>query len=275
MSTSSQNPIACSQSQALLAEAVEGALSAAEMQSFEVHSASCQQCAAMFAEALAGHRWLQQMETIEPPAHLLRNILVATSEKDLPARQAARAAAKPSSVAERMRAALRPLFTPLMQPRIAGSFAMVFFSITVLLNILGVRLSDVRQMDLRPQAVRLAVVKEYYQTRARAARYYDSVKVVYEIQAQLRDLRNALPQQQQNSQQPQPEKKERDNNISHDPQRENRNYVQSNSGAALAMILENEFENAHPASPAWDAGATPQPIMLRGVQGIKGNRREV
>ena len=226
MDRSVTNPMDCSQFEGLLAEAVEGKLSATEMESFRAHASACQLCGPGFAEALAGYKWLGELEEIEPPSNLIENILAETSVKDEQARKAA------PSWLDRVRASLRPLVTPLLQPRLAGTFAMGFFSISALLNVAGVRLGDVKPADLKPSAIRATLTRTYYNSRAQVLRYYDNMRLVYEFQARLRDLRNALPQQQEQPRDKDKKEKDKgDRNISNQPSREEQqNYVQADPG---------------------------------------------
>ena len=68
------------------------------------------------------------------------------------------------------------------QPRFAMSFGMAFFALSVGLTVAGVKPADLRQVSLRPSAIRHA----YYNTQARVVRYVDNVRAVYEVQAALR-----------------------------------------------------------------------------------------
>src|SRR5579864_6515347 len=115
----------CAEFEALLTEAVEDQLSASQMQPFRSHAETCSQCGPLFSESQAGYKFLQELPELEPPANLLHNILAATSEAEK-----AESAAAPSGW-QRLRNRLAPVFAPvfaqLMQPRIAGSVAMVFF----------------------------------------------------------------------------------------------------------------------------------------------------
>lgn len=227
MDGSVTNPMDCSQFEMVLAEAVEGGLSAAELERFRAHASECQLCGPSFADALAGYKWLDQLEEIEPPANLVRNILAETTVKDDLARKAA------PSWFDRLRESVRPIVAPLLQPRLAGTFAMGFFSISALLNVAGVRLGDVKPADLKPSAIRTTLTRTYYSGRAQVLRYYDNMRLVYEVQARFRDLRNALPQQQEQPQdKDKKEKKDKgDRNISNQPsQEEQHNYAQADPG---------------------------------------------
>jgi hypothetical protein len=201
------NPMQCAEFEALLAEASDGALGAAEMERCDAHTASCPLCAAQFALAGEGRALLRGLPELEPPAYLVQKILNVTSEV-APRAKAEKRAARDWSFG------LRPLVATVMQPRFGMSFAMAFFSLTLLLNIAGVRVSDVRNLDLRPSAVRSNVVKSYYETTGRVQKYYENLRFVYQVQSTLRDLRNAATSQedvkpQAQPQQPAPQQQQR------------------------------------------------------------------
>src|SRR5260370_14210468 len=80
----------------------------------------------------------------------------------------------------------------MLQPRFGASFAMAFFSITLMLNLAGV---DLRHLDLRPGALRNQAEHSYYATKTRVVRYYDSMRFVYELQARMRELSRMLPEE--------------------------------------------------------------------------------
>src|SRR5205085_10522239 len=202
-----QNEMNCADFETQLMEAVEGALVPAEAERFHRHAGACQLCGPLLAEALAGYQALHGLQEADPPAYLLHNILAATSEAELAARKKA-AAAQPEWLRE-FRTWMAPVMAGAMQPRIAGSFAMAFFSITLLLNLVGFRFSDLRGVNLRPSAIRGSLSKQYYQATARVERYYDSVRVFYELESRVRELKNAaLPESQEKSRRPE-EKKQR------------------------------------------------------------------
>jgi hypothetical protein len=113
------------------------------------------------------------------------------------------------------------------QPRFAMSFGMAFFALSVGLTAAGVKPADLRQISLRPAAIR----HTYYNTQARVIRYFDNVRAVYEVQAALRGIkRNVTPAE------PGPAKpKERKNDTSQQPeQKQERNYSQTGEQLILA-----------------------------------------
>lgn len=65
--------------------------------------------------------------------------------------------------------------------------AMAFFSITLTLNLMGVRLADLKASDLKPSSLR----RTFYEANAHMVRNVDNLRVVYEVEARVRDLRRA------------------------------------------------------------------------------------
>jgi hypothetical protein len=77
------------------------------------------------------------------------------------------------------------------EPRLALVAAMAFFSISLTLNLVGVRLTSFRASDLEPQAMRRAVTRQYAQANARVVHYYENLRIVYEVESRVHQLRQA------------------------------------------------------------------------------------
>ena len=89
----------------------------------------------------------------------------------------------------------------LVDPRLAMVAAMAFFSITLTLNLVGVRLTNLHAVDLAPSSMRRAATRQYAEVNARMARYYENLRIVYEVEARVQQLRRAAetsaPQQRE------------------------------------------------------------------------------
>jgi len=207
----SKSEMQCARFEALLADALDATLHGSTLASFEEHRRSCPACAEMYGEAATGMHWLKGLEDIVPPRHLVHNILAQTiGSVPEPSAQVA-------PVSEgwfgKLKGRLSPVLAPVLTPRFAMSFGMAFFSITMLANIAGIRLGDLKHVDLSAKGLQ----KTYYSTQARVVRYYENIRLVYEIESRVRDLRRAAtPEKQEASPPKDPDKGE--------PRQQNQKY---------------------------------------------------
>ncbi|HYX70784.1 MAG TPA: zf-HC2 domain-containing protein [Terriglobales bacterium] len=234
MDTESKHGTPCSEYETLLAEAVEGNLAEPQRAGFQAHVAACPHCGPLFTEAQAGRRLLRALAELEPPRNLVHNILAATSGKE-----AARPAGEAPGWARRLWEPLAPVLSPVWatvrQPRFAMSFGMAFFSVTLVLNLVGVKLTDLRLVDLKPSAMRYNAERALDETTARATKYYENIRLVYEFQSRLRDLRNAAePEAQPPAPAPKQERQKRNHDTSGKPDPKDQNYSQERGGVVMA-----------------------------------------
>ncbi len=82
------------------------------------------------------------------------------------------------------------------EPRLLMTAAMAFFSITVTLNMTGVKLTALRLSDLRPTAIRAFMERQFTVASVPIIRYYDHLRFVYEVEAKMRELRGNAEQNQ-------------------------------------------------------------------------------
>ncbi len=248
MAGENQSGMQCVEVEALLAEALDGTLHGAELAAFEAHQQSCAACRASVEEARAGLHWLKALDEADPPRNLVHNILAQTIGA-LPSEHAVPVPRGEGWVAK-VKARLAPVFAPMATPRFAMSFGMAFFSITMLLGIAGFHFADVRHWDLSSKGIR----RTYYETQARVMRYYENMRLVYEIESRVRDLRRAATPDQDNQQPQQQQEAPATNPTPKNPSKtENR---QHNGNQPKYSHEDDEPELA--AFPAVRPAATPQ-----------------
>ena len=239
--------IECTEFEALLSDGLEGRLSAARKESFEAHRRVCAVCGPLFADVQAGQQWLQALalEPVEPPAHLVHNILAATSGVVSRRAQAATRGGRTTPFGERLRerwdSYLASYFTPaaafVRQPRFAMSFGMIFFSFSLVATLAGVKPSDVAKVNLRPSALRHA----YNDAQIKVVKFYDNIRFVYEIESKVRELKRANTPAEPA---PKEQKDNRKNNTSGQPdhvgpdQRQDRNYSREYNQPILAALRD-------------------------------------
>jgi len=240
MAELNQSGMQCAEFEALVAEALDGALHGSTLAAFESHQRSCPACSLMLEEAKAGMHWLKGLDEAEPPRHLVHNILVHTIGA-LPSDHPKPVVTKTEGWLDRLKGRLSPVFAPVVTPRFAMSLGMAFFSITMLLSIAGFHVADLRHVDLSSKGI----VKAYYSTQARVVRYYENIRLVYEIESRVRDLRKAATppdKQQPPAANPQPGN---DNNQDKEPRKQNYNRGNS-SQPVLAGPPRVKGEVKHP-----------------------------
>ena len=204
LETRQHEALTCDVCEAMCLDAVDGTLTPAEHAAFELHVASCTACTEQFAEAQRGAAWMDMLKAHrpEPSSSLLDSILAKTSGAQsqaftnapapallpmpmlpLPAIVAAPAVAGGRLLQFRQR--VKPS-TGLggnqfyLQPRLAMTAAMAFFSIALTMNLTGTRLSD-----LRPSALHRTVAD----AGAGAARSFQNLRVVYQVESKVSELR--------------------------------------------------------------------------------------
>src|ERR1700738_4613623 len=205
----------------MLTDALDGTLSAADQAAFDLHLLSCVTCADMMADAQRGAAWLEMLKPSrpEPPATLLDRILAHTNAHAseavtpliasatitpaasntllggpvlLPALGSVGTVQPASNVLpfrRRLAASfnLRQIGHTLLQPRLSMTAAMAFFSLALTLNLTGVQLNELRLSDLRPSSLK----RSFSQANAHVVRYYDNLRVVYELESRVHDLQSS------------------------------------------------------------------------------------
>ena len=231
-----QDAMACSQFESLLNEALDGTLDSAAQQRFEAHKAACPVCLRMFTEATAGMHWLEALPEVEPPARLLHNILAETTGKP----EAIKPTAAEPGWWQRVRDWMRPVIEPAMQPRFAMSAATAFFSVTLVLNVAGFRISEVKGKDLRPSSLIAGITQFAGETQGRVVKYYENLRFVYEIESRVRQLKNAADQNTQPDDKKQKDNKDnkpkKDDDTSGQPQRHEERYSLGLGEGILASV---------------------------------------
>jgi hypothetical protein len=194
-STHIPNSPACGHWETLLADALDGLLRPEDEATFSSHMATCAACTALFEEARRGREWLEFLSSEpEVPAGLLDKILESTGPGQIAGYGLATAG---NEVLPAMQPWQRPGFMARIrrfaEPRLMMTAAMAFFSIALTLNLTGVRLSELKASDLRPTAIRSFMERRLTTASTPIIRYYDHLRVVYEVQARIRELRRSNP----------------------------------------------------------------------------------
>jgi hypothetical protein len=110
---------------------------------------------------------------VEPPAELLAKIAF-----QIPPESAAKTG---------LRAWLLGWMQPLIQPRFAMGMAMTILSFSMLGRFSGIELRQLKPSDLQPAKVWSAVDDRAHRAWGRALKYYENMRLVYEVQTRLQE----------------------------------------------------------------------------------------
>jgi hypothetical protein len=126
------------------------------------------------------------------------------------------------------------------EPRLLMTAAMAIFSVTLSLNLVGVRLTDLRHIDLRPSAIRDNATIKYTEASNRVIQYYYSIRLVYEVESRLQELKRATSTEEQ----PRPADRNKTENRKKEQERKQNFYSMERQNGLLASRSTNELKHS-------------------------------
>ena len=160
----------CADIELLICEYVDGALGADDKAAVEAHLAQCPECAELAEESAAAVKFMGRAAAVEPPPQLITRILF-----DAPWRQ--------NGSTSGARRWLDRFLGPVLQPRIVMGMAMTVLSFSVLFT----SMKPFKPTDFEPTKVWAQFEDRASRAWARTVKYYDNLKVVYQIQTMLHE----------------------------------------------------------------------------------------
>jgi hypothetical protein len=176
----------CAEFEILLCDAVDGTLRGEQQLAFASHRQSCAACNELATDVLGATAFIERAAEVHPPKELLTRILFETS------------ANKPVKSSTGWLAALRRLFGPVIQPKLAMGMAMTMLSISMLAQVFGLEVRQPRAADLEPARIWAGVEDGAHRQWSRVIKYYENIRVVYEIQSRLKEWADQEEQERQN-----------------------------------------------------------------------------
>ncbi len=174
----------CAELEILICDYVDGTLGPDARTTVESHLAGCRNCAELARDAAAAVGFMERAAEVEPPPELVTRLLFNAPW------------AHARTATGGLRSWFRKVLHPVLQPRFAMGMAMTILSFAMLARFVAPA-RQLRPADLAPAAVWAGVEDRVYRGWQRTVKFYESLKVVYQIQAKLRDWQ----QQQQDEEQ--------------------------------------------------------------------------
>ena len=165
----------CAELEQLICDYVDGTLPSTRKAEVERHLEACPACAELARDSAAAVAFMERAAEVEPPPELITRILF-----DAPWTR--KAPAKPRGWLGNR---LGKLIGPVLQPRFVMGMAMTILSFSILNRF--VPMQQLKAADLRPAEVWASLDDRAHRAWARSVKYYENLKVVYQIQTLLRD----------------------------------------------------------------------------------------
>jgi len=157
----------------LASDYLEGLLASDREWQISEHLLDCASCRELVEDVRQAIELCRSAEDLEPSPWLVSRILLATVGDRTP------------TLRDRISAALRPI----LQPRFAYGVAMAVFSFSIIVNAAGINLRRLRFEDLNPRTWIHQASRNGHLLYARAEKFYYDLRVVYEIEWRLKQLR--------------------------------------------------------------------------------------
>jgi anti-sigma factor RsiW len=167
----------CADVEILLAEYVEGTLHQEQKSALEGHLNDCAQCKELAEDASGAIAFIGRAATVAPPPELVTRILYEITSGP------SHAAVKPSWT----RRLFGQWLEPILQPRYAMGMAMTVLSFAMLGRLSGIEVRQLSPADLDPVKVWMAAEDRVHRTWERSVKYYENLRLVFEIQTQLKE----------------------------------------------------------------------------------------
>ncbi|MBI2687981.1 MAG: hypothetical protein HYX27_16860 [Acidobacteria bacterium] len=180
----------CAEFEILLCDAVDGTLSGEQQKAFDVHRQSCAACNELASDVLGVTAFIETVADVQPPKELLTRILFETAGK-----KASKAPARGGWLG-----GLKQFLGPVLQPRLAMGMVMTILSVSMLAQVFGLQPRPLSASDLEPARIWAGVEDSTHRQWSRMVKYYENIRVVYEIQSRLKEWAEQEEQDRQNQQ---------------------------------------------------------------------------
>jgi anti-sigma factor RsiW len=171
----------CADVEISLADYVDGTLRGDEKSALESHLATCVACEELAADAAGAVAFMGRASNVTAPPELVTRILFEISSGP------SRMAVKPSW-ARRMFGSLGGKYLePVLQPRYAMGMAMTLLSFAMLARFTGIEFKHLSPADLDPVKIFAAAEDRATRTWQRGVKYYESLRLVYEIESRVKE----------------------------------------------------------------------------------------
>jgi anti-sigma factor RsiW len=169
----------CADFENLLTDYVDGSLADTQRRAVEGHTASCAACREFMRDVTGAVAFLKRADAVLPPPELVTRIAYQAPIGRT------REPFETEGIWSKVSAAW---LQPLLRPRFAMGMAMTILSFAMLQRCTGVQVQHIQAADLSPIRIWDGVEDKVIRVKDRAVKYYENIRLVYQIQSRLKDL---------------------------------------------------------------------------------------
>ena len=175
----------CADIEILLADYQDGTLAADQKSAIESHLSSCKACEELARDVAGAVAFMERASDITAPPELVTRILFEISSGP------SHAAVKPSWMRRIFGNRIGgKLLEPVLQPKYAMGMAFTLLSFAMLGRFAGIEVRGLTLSDLDPVKVWTATEDRVTRTWQRGVKYYESLRLVYEIESRVKEWRD-------------------------------------------------------------------------------------
>jgi anti-sigma factor RsiW len=172
----------CADVEIRLADYVDETLHGVDKSALEAHLSQCQSCAELARDSASAVAFMERASNIEAPPELVTRILFEITSGP------SHAEVKPKWT----RRVFGKWLEPILQPRYAMGMAMTVLSFAMLGRFTGIH-RQLTAADLDPVKIWMATEDRAQRVWERSVKYYENLRVVFEIQTQLKEWTEEQP----------------------------------------------------------------------------------
>ncbi len=175
----------CADVEILLADYVDGTLAADGKAALDSHLSTCPTCRELARDVTGAVAFMERASEVTAPPELVTRILFEISSGP------SHLAVKPSWVRRIFGNRIGGKYLePVLQPRYAMGMAMTLLSFAMLGRFAGIEVRHLTPSDLDPVKIWTAAEDRATRTWQRGVKYYESLRLVYEIESRVKEWRD-------------------------------------------------------------------------------------
>jgi anti-sigma factor RsiW len=175
----------CADIEILLADYQDGTLAADEKSAIESHLATCKVCEELARDVAGAVAFMGRASEVAAPPELVTRILFEISSGP------SRTVVKPSWFRRIFGNRIGGKFMePILQPRYAMGMAFTLLSFAMLGRFAGIEVKGLTLADLDPVKIWTSAEDRAARTWQRGVKYYESLRLVYEIESRVKEWRD-------------------------------------------------------------------------------------